>query len=327
MGIKYEEATGMLPPARKPKTLFKKYEGNPILTRRDWPYPVNGVINPGAASVDGETVLLVRAEAPSVISHLTVARSADGFTNWRIEAQPSLQPDPYSREEAGGLVDPRIVWLEEQKQFAITYISLDSEGRSVISLAITRDFRTFARLGSLMRPQEWDASLLPRRFNGRFALIHRSIIRGQVHIWMSFSPDLKHWGDDRRLIGTRSTAWDCHRVGLACQPVETQSGWLLFYCGVCNTDGGPIYRVGLALLHLNEPWRVLRRSEDWILEPTEPYERVGDTGAVVFPTGATVNRETGQFNLYYGTADCSVAVATADLNNIFDYITSCPKVE
>jgi predicted GH43/DUF377 family glycosyl hydrolase len=312
--------------AKKAKTLFKKYEGNPILTRRDWPYPVNAVLNPGAVRLGTETLLLIRAEAMNGVSHLTVARSFDGFTGWQIDPAPSIEPDLSSREESGGLIDPRIVFLEEQKQFAITYISL-SGGRSVVSLAITKNFRTFARLGSVTPPQNWDACLLPRRFGSRFALIHRPIIAGEAYIWISFSPDLKHWGDHSRLIGTRTTDWDCHRVGLACQPIETQSGWLLFCYGVCNTGVGPIYRVGLALLHLQEPWRVLRRSKDWILEPTELYERVGDTGAVVFPTGATVDRETGQFNLYYGTADCSVAVATSDLNNILDYITSCPKVE
>ncbi|MBN1393016.1 MAG: hypothetical protein JW947_09470 [Sedimentisphaerales bacterium] len=306
--------------------LFTRYEGNPILTPGDWPYPVNSVFNPAAVKLNTEVLLLVRVEDMRGFSHLTVARSADGFTNWEIDPAPTMEADPHSHEEKWGLEDPRIVWLEEQKQFGITYTSF-SEGGPVVSLAITKNFRTFARLGTLLPPEDKDACLLPRRVKGRFALIHRPIVRGEAHMWISFSPDLKHWGDHRLLIPTRSAYWDCHRVGLACQPIETPHGWMLFYHGVRSTTAGQIYRVGLALLDLDEPWRVLRRSDEWVLGPREMYERIGDVGGVVFPTGAIVQKETNQLHLYYGAADCTVAVATAGLSNIIDYIMSCPEVE
>jgi predicted GH43/DUF377 family glycosyl hydrolase len=116
-------------------------------------------------------------------------------------------------------------------------------------------------------------------------------------------------------------------VGLASQPIETPQGWLMFYHGVRNTTGGAIYRLGMALLDLEEPWKVLRRSDEWVLGPRELYERVGDVGGVIFPTGVTVSRETDQLNLYYGAADCTIAVATAKLSNCLDYILSCSKVD
>lgn len=311
---------------RKAYDLFKRYEGNPILTPENWSYPANAVMNPAAIKLNAETLLLVRVEDMRGFSHLTVARSADGFTNWQIDAEPTLEADQNSREEKWGLEDPRAIWLEEQKQFAITYTSF-SEGGPVVSLAITKNFKTFARLGALLPPEDKDACLFPRRFNGRFALIHRPIVRGQAHIWLSFSPDLKHWGDHRPLIKTRQAYWDCHRVGLACQPVETPQGWMIFYHGVRMTTAGAIYRLGLALLDLEEPWHVLRRSDEWILGPRAPYERVGDVGGVVFPTGVTVTKEINQLNLYYGAADCTVAVATASLSDTIDYCLSCPEVK
>ncbi|HEW79911.1 MAG TPA: glycosidase [Phycisphaerales bacterium] len=311
---------------RKAYDLFKRYEGNPILTPENWSYPANAVMNPAAIKLNAETLLLVRVEDMRGFSHLTVARSADGFTNWQIDAEPTLEADQNSREEKWGLEDPRTIWLEEQKQFAITYTSF-SEGGPVVSLAITKNFKTFARLGALLPPEDKDACLFPRRFNGRFALIHRPIVRGQAHIWLSFSPDLKHWGDHRPLIKTRQAYWDCHRVGLACQPVETPQGWMIFYHGVRMTTAGAIYRLGLALLDLEEPWHVLRRSDEWILGPRAPYERVGDVGGVVFPTGVTVTKEINQLNLYYGAADCTVAVATASLSDTIDYCLSCPEVK
>jgi beta-1,4-mannooligosaccharide/beta-1,4-mannosyl-N-acetylglucosamine phosphorylase len=311
---------------KKAHELFKRYEGNPILTPESWPYPANAVFNPGAVKLNTEILLLVRVEDMRGFSHLTVARSADGLTNWEIDPAPTLEADPNSREEKWGLEDPRIVWLEEQKQFGITYTSF-SEGGPVVSLAITKNFRAFARLGALLPPEDKDACLLPRRVKGRFALIHRPIVRGEAHMWISFSPDLKHWGDHRTLIRTRSAYWDGHRVGLACQPIETAQGWMIFYHGVRSTTAGQIYRVGLALLDLEEPWRVLRRSDEWVLGPRELYERIGDVSGVVFPTGAIVHKETNQLNLYYGAADSTVAVATANLSDCIDYITSCPEAE
>ena len=311
---------------KKANELFRRYEGNPILTPQIWPYPTNAVFNPAAVKLNNETLLLIRVEDMRGFSHLTVARSADGFTNWEIDPEPTLEADHSSREEKWGVEDPRIIWLEEQNQFAITYTSF-SEGGPVVSLAITKNFRTFARLGALLPPEDKDACLFPRRFRGRFALLHRPIVRGQAHIWLSFSPDLKHWGDHRTLIKTRHAYWDCHRVGLACQPIETPHGWMIFYHGVRMTSAGGIYRVGLALLDLEEPWRVLRRSDEWVLGPRAPYERVGDVNDVVFPTGAIIHKETNQFNLYYGAADCTVAVATTDLSDLLDYVMSCPEVK
>jgi predicted GH43/DUF377 family glycosyl hydrolase len=309
---------------QKANNLFRRYEGNPILTPDNWPYPANAVFNPAAAKLNNETLLLVRVEDMRGFSHLTVARSADGFTNWQIDPAPTMEADHDSHEERWGLEDPRIVWLEEQKQFAITYTSF-SEGGPVVSLAITKNFKTFARLGSLLPPEDKDACLFPRRFRGRFALIHRPIVRGEAHMWVSFSPDLKHWGDHRALIKTRSAYWDCHRVGLACQPIETQHGWLIFYHGVRSTTAGEIYRMGMALLDLEEPWKVLRRSDEWVLGPRADYEQIGDVSGVVFPTGATIIKETDQLNLYYGAADSTIAVATASLSECIDYILSSPE--
>jgi predicted GH43/DUF377 family glycosyl hydrolase len=311
---------------KKAHDLFQRYSGNPILSPDNWPYPTNAVFNPAAAKLNTETLLLIRVEDMRGFSHLTVARSADGFTDWEIDQSPTLEADQNSQEEKWGLEDPRIVWLEEQKQFAVTYVSF-SEGGPVVSLAITRNFKTFARLGTLLPPEDKDACLFPRRFNGRFALIHRPIVRGEAHMWISFSPDLKHWGDHRPLIRTRTAYWDCHRVGLACQPIETPQGWLLFYHGVRSTTAGQIYRVGLALLDLKSPWKVLRRSDEWVLGPSEPYERIGDVGDVVFPSGAVIHKETDQLNLYYGAADSTIAVATTKLSDCMDYIMSSPEAE
>jgi len=309
---------------RKPSPLFRRYEGNPILSPKGWPYPANAVFNPGAAQVDGETLLLVRVEDMLGFSHLTIARSADGKTNWRIEKKPTLVPDASGRERNFGLEDPRIVWLEDCQQYAITYVSF-SEGGPLVSLMLTPDFKRFHRLGPMVPPEDKDASLFPRRFDDRYALIHRPIIRGEAHIWLSFSPDLKHWGDHQVLLLTRGGQWDCHRVGLGTQPVETPEGWLIIYHGVRATAAGLIYRVGLALLDLEDPRCILRRTDEWVFGPAEDYELVGDTPHVTFPTGAIHDKKTNELRVYYGSADTTVGLAIAKMDKLVDYIMSCPE--
>jgi predicted GH43/DUF377 family glycosyl hydrolase len=141
------------------------------------------------------------------------------------------------------------------------------------------------------------------------------------------SPDLKHWGDHRVLLKTRTAFWDGARVGLACQPIEIAEGWLLFYHGVRRTSAGEIYRIGIALLAKDDPGRVLRRCQEWVLGPKELYERIGDVSDVTFVTGAVVMEETNQLYVYYGAADDKVAVAIADMDRIKEYIMACPEVD
>lgn len=315
-----------LPSQRKAQSLFKRYEHNPILTPGQWPYPANAVFNPGAILIDNQTLLLVRVEDMRGFSHLTVVKSKDGKAGWTINDKPALAPSVFFHDREYGLEDPRIIYLEEQDEFAVTYVSY-SRGGPLVSLATTKDFESFRRYGNLLPPEDKDACLLPRRFGGRFVLIHRPVIRRREHIWMSFSPDLRHWGDHRVLISARPGSWDGGKVGLATQPIETPEGWLLFYHGVRTTAAGKIYRTGLALLDLEEPWRVLRRSWEWVFGPQESYERIGDVSDVVFPTGAVLDKEKDELRLYYGAADSVVALAIAKPSEVLDYIMSCPEVE
>ena len=182
--------------------LFHRHESNPILTAQDWPYPAHTVFNAGACQIKNETILLVRVEDRRGHSHLTVARSADGISNWRINPTPSFAPDTESFiEEAWGVEDPRLTWIEERDEWIIAYTAYSSSG-PLVSLARTKDFVTFSRLGPVMPPEDKDAAVFPCRFGKRFAMIHRPVSFGSsgAHIWLSFSPDLIHWGDHHVLL-------------------------------------------------------------------------------------------------------------------------------
>ena len=189
-------------------TLFTRHPANPLLSAKDWPYSMNSVFNPGATLLqDGTTLLLCRIEDRRGLSHLCAARSKNGVDNWQIDSEPTLMPDPENfPEELWGIEDPRITYVPELKQYAIVYTSY-SRGGPGVSLALTKDFRVFERLGVIMSPDDKDAALLPRRINGSWALIHRPMTPLGAHIWVSYSDDLRHWGDHKLMLEARRGAW------------------------------------------------------------------------------------------------------------------------
>lgn len=311
-----------------PAPLFRRSAHNPILTAADVPYPANTVFNPGAARFGDETILLVRVEDMRGISVLHVARSRDGETDWRFDPEPLLVPDvDRDPEETWGCEDPRLTWLPEREEWAIAYTAYSRRG-PLVSLATTKDFRTVTRLGPVMPPEDKDAALFPRRINGRWAMIHRpSPLRGGAHMWLSYSPDLRHWGDHKLLLEARDGAWwDAGKIGLGPPPLETPDGWLVMYHGVRLTSDGPIYRAGLALLDLDDPGTVLRHLDEWVFAPEAPYEITGDVGRVVFPCGWVLDAPTDRLLMYYGGADTVIGLATATFSDVMARVLASPHL-
>ena len=125
-------------------------------------------------------MLLARVEDRRGHSHLTVARSSDGISNWVIDSKPSFAPDPANYpEEAWGVEDPRLTWVEDRDAWIIAYTAYSPSG-PLVSLAETKDFRTFTRLGPVMPPEDKDAAVFPRKFGNRYAMIHRPVSSGST---------------------------------------------------------------------------------------------------------------------------------------------------
>ena len=307
--------------------LFLRSPGNPLLSPNRWPYPINAVMNAGATVVDGETVLLCRVEDRRGISHLTVARSRDGVSNWIVQDSPLLSPDAGHPEEAWGVEDPRLTRVDELDAWVIVYTAFGPGGPG-ISLATTQDFRSVKRLGLVRVPEDKNGALLPRRVGGEFVLFHRpvTVIGARADVWLSRSTDLRSWSSPEPVLDARGGGWwDSARVGMGPAPMETPDGWLVVYHGVRQTVAGSLYRAGLALLDLEAPSRVLRRSDEWVLGPSETYELTGDVPGVVFPCGLVHDPETDELRLYYGAADTCIGLATASLTEVLDYLRSCPE--
>ena len=257
--------------------LFTRYAGNPILSRNNWPYPINSVFNAGAVLLpDGDTLLLCRVEDRTGLSHLCAARSANGIDVWRVDPKPTMMANSSEYpEEIWGIEDPRITYVPELEQFAVAYTSF-ARGGPGVSLALTKDFRTFERFGVIMSPEDKDAALLPRKIGGRWALIHRPVTTLGAHMWISYSPDLRHWGSHKIILEARRGGWwDANKIGLCSPPIETAKGWLVIYHGVRQTASGNIYRLGLALFDLECPDKCLQRGDSWMFGPEAPYERGG----------------------------------------------------
>jgi predicted GH43/DUF377 family glycosyl hydrolase len=302
--------------------LFTRYAGNPILCRESWPYQINSVFNAGAVLLaDGETLLLCRVESRTGISHLCAARSANGINGWRIDPEPTLVANPREfPEELWGIEDPRITYVPELEKYAVAYTSF-ARGGPGVSLAMTKDFKTFERFGVIMQPEDKDAALLPRKFDGRWALIHRPVTTLGAHMWISYSPDLQHWGGHKVILEARRGGWwDANKIGLCSPPIETKSGWLTIYHGVRQTASGSIYRLGLALFDLERPEVCLQRGDSWMFGPEEAYERGGDVKDVVFPCGQTIDPDGDTIRLYYGAADSTMALATGSIRHLLSWL-------
>jgi predicted GH43/DUF377 family glycosyl hydrolase len=307
---------------RKYPNLFDRHKKNPILTAAQWPYPIHTVFNAGATLLqDGTTLLLARCEDRRGFSHFCAVRSKNGIDDWEIDGAPTFASDPMNHpEELWGVEDPRITFLPERGEYVVAYTAYGELGPGV-ALATTKDFRAFERYGLAMQADDKDACVLPYRFNGKFALIHRPMTESGGNIWISYSEDLRTWGGSKLLLPARRGAWwDANKIGLSPPLLETEKGWLMFYHGVRRHAAGSLYRLGMALFDKENPEKCIRRSQSWIFAPETPYETNGDVGYAVFPCGFTVMPDGDTIRMYYGAADTCICMATGNIKELLAYL-------
>jgi len=214
--------------------------------------------------------------------------------------------------EAYGIEDPRITEIGDT--YYVTYKSVSQNGICT-SLATTKDFIHFERRGVVFCPENLDVCIFPEKIGGRYAALHRPVPRflGDPSIWLAYSHDLIHWGDHRFVIGTRPGRWDSGRVGGGTVPIRTEKGWLEIYHAATPEN---VYCLGALLLDLEEPYKVIARSDDPIIIPEAPYETDGLMPNVVFTCGAL--QDDDQLTIYYGAADTVIAAAEVSIKEIID---------
>ncbi len=303
------------------KEYLVRQGAGPLLTPEQMPCEANAVLNPGVAEVDGDVILLLRIENKDGISHIRVARSHNGVDSWKYADRPILEPGvsgfPY---EEWGCEDARVTKIDA-KEWAIAYTAYSRHG-PIIALATTSDFQHADRIGTALIPANKDAALFPGKINGQFYVLHRPDIGGEENIWYASSTQhLTHWTDPGLLMERRGGPyWDSQRIGAGCPPIRTKEGWLLIYHGTKAMGGRSIYRLGVALLDLEDPTRVIARSSDWIFAPEADFEQTGLMPGVIFTCGALVRGD--EIWMYYGAADTCVGLAVGRVSDLLDLVTA-----
>ena len=319
-------------------TIFTRHSRNPILTpnKNNW-WESKAVFN-CTASYDGRNIhMLYRAigEYDHYISRIGYASSSDGF-NFSRRNNPAIFPT--EGYEVYGMEDPRATQIGDK--IFVTYVVLSDYVKSYpkvfSALAVTKDYTKFKKLGIITKNFHYNKNVtfFPEKFklgynlsnnnsnnnNGYYLILHRPDISTDFKtirrdIWLSITNSVYTLNNSIILLKPEQD-WENLKIGTGPSPIKTRKGWLLFYHGV-STDR--IYRIGAALLDLKDPRKVIARTKQPLLEPVEKYEKLGDVNNVVFPTGAVVIDK--KILLYYGGADKVCCIASANLDELIEYIT------
>ncbi len=294
-----------------------RYADNPII-RRDAIPTSNSIFNSAVVPFGEGFAGVFRCDDRARTMNIHSGFSADGV-NWQIDPRP-IEFNRVDAEMAHfeHRYDPRVCWIEDRY-----YVSwCNGYYGPTIGLGYTYDFVNFVQLENAFLPYNRNGVLFPRKINGRYAMLSRPSDRGHTpfgDMFYSESPDLVYWGK-HRFVMAPIAGWQSTKIGAGPTPIETQEGWLLFYHGVLTSCNGFVYSFGAALLDLEQPWKVLHRTEPYLMSPQTLYECVGDVPNVVFPCAALVDGDTGRIALYYGGADTVVCLAFAYVDEVVDFV-------
>jgi predicted GH43/DUF377 family glycosyl hydrolase len=299
------------------KPLVTRYKANPILTKDDIPYAVETVHNAAATRFNGQYILLFRSHLRNGRSIIGIARSDDGY-EFQADPEPFMLPSNdirFAMHEEYGVEDPRICSIDDAHY--ITYSAYSRYGVRV-GLARTHDFETVERVSLISQADMRNIVIFPCTFNGRYARLDRPHSKIKPwSIWLSWSPDLVHWGDSVPVIQPLPYHWDEMKIGPGATPIKTARGWLNIYHGVFPTMDGAVYRLGVALHDLADPCQVLGVADDWIVAPEDPWELTGYVHNVVFTCGA-IAEDDGTVKIYWGGADSVMCVGVATIDDLVD---------
>ncbi len=303
------------------KPIVKRYKKNPILTKQDVPYPVETVHNAGVVKYQNSYIMLFRSHLRNGRSIIGMAESNDGYF-FTVRPKAFLKPASegiFAEYEEFGLEDPRITPLDDS--YLITYSAYSRHGVR-IALAKTKDFQHIERIAFITQADNRNVVIFPQKFAEGYVRLDRPHTEiSPWSIWISYSPDLVHWGNSKVLIKPLPYHWDEMKIGPGAPPIKTEYGWLNIFHGVFKTMAGSVYRLGVALHQLDDPAKIIGVSDEWILQPDDLWEVVGYVNNVVFTCGA-VPEDDGTVKIYWGGADTVMCVGTT---NIKDLVDMCMK--
>ncbi|MFA6962302.1 MAG: glycoside hydrolase family 130 protein [Opitutaceae bacterium] len=310
---------------RDATTILKRHPQNPLIRLEDHPGTAQ-IYNPSPVQFGDETLMLV-----SVVDHAAtrgygrdvgqtrIARSSDGvnFTLGR-ENFIDVQSDEMPWSLYHHYIDNRVTKIDDT-YYIITPVMVKGFDGPVGMLGRTTDFKRYERMAIITAPKNRGASLFPAKIGGRYWKLDRpgGGDGGNGDIWISSSPDLIHWGHFQPLLAAGYRYWNSQKIGPT-PPVWTPEGWLDIMHGVFTPAGGTYYYVGAILLDLEQPWKIIGKTNSWILAPREPYERNGNCDNTVFPCGALGDWDKDELRLYYGATDDKICLATGSMRELVE---------
>lgn len=329
--------------------VLTRFAGNPILEPvPEHPWESKMVYNAAAIRLDGVTYIVYRAFGDDQLSRLGLAWSEDGvhidgrlptpiFTPQTTYELPSTAVQQTRPREKGGCEDPRLTLIGDRVY--MTYSAYSDVLQIALASIAKEDFIALTHSAEADTAVEWtrhgplfpglldrNAVLFPEKINGQYVLLRRPIIGNTRNIAITFADSLEApWPQEYEIIlQTRPNMWDSERVGAGAQVMKTRHGWLLIYHGAGIKRGRRAYMLGVALLDLNDPRRVLYRSPDPIFAPQEDYELYGWAPTVVFTNGAVVRNKDAaailddddEIMVYYGGGDRVIGAAWARLSDL-----------
>ncbi len=291
---------------------------NPVIHPGMMPEPCLWTFNPGAIKHGGEYLVLMDAGTLTANYVLWLARSRDGV-HFTVDPAPVKWPAPDPTHAEVCVYDPRITWIDGE--YVLMFASQSEASGVRVGVVKTKDFVTFERMPAASEQGNRNGVLFPEKINGLYCRFDRPF--GNPHtdpagIWVSYSPDLVHWGQSKPVLMPRAGGWwDSFKVGGGAVPIRTDKGWLNIYHGTTKTCSGILYFLGAALHDLHDPSIVISRGEDAILWPEHDYERNGRVPNVVFTCNALVE-EDETVKIHYGAADTNIGLAESTLGELVD---------
>jgi len=303
--------------------IMQRHPENPLIHVKNH-LGVAQIYNPAPVLYGDETILLV-----SVVEHAAtrgvgrdvgetrIARSSDGLS-FKLESENFIdcQSNQYPYPLFHHFIDNRVTKIGDSF-YIVTPVMAQGYDCPVGMLGRTKDFKTYERLDIITQPKNRGASLFPEKINGLYYKLDRpgGGDGGDGDIWISSSPDLLHWGSFKPLLAAGYRFWNTQKVGPT-PPIKTEQGWLDIIHGVFSPAGGTYYYIGAMLLDLEKPWRVIGKTNSYLMMPETPYERHGNCDNTIFPCGAIVKGD--ELWLYYGACDHTINLATGSVSAIVE---------
>lgn len=296
-----------------------RYSKNPVI-RRNINSVIDRTFNSSVVPFNGEFIGVFRGDKRDGCPRLFLGRSKDGI-KFEIEELPINFVDEDSGLDANTdwQYDPRLIKIDD-----LYYIVwCDYFDGATIAIAYTSDFVTFKKIDHPFLPNNRNGVLFPKKINGRYCMLSRPSDLGHTpfgDIFLSYSKDLRYWGDHKLLMTKGWAWWTSLKIGGGPAPIELDDGWLIIIHGVAQTCNGYVYSVGAIIVDKEDVTKVKYRCNDYLLTPEESYEINGFVPNVVFPTSVLIDGETGRIAMYYGAADTYTCLAFGRIDEIVDYV-------